>query len=194
MSFIFLSVRAFSRIERPRHSSAIIEKSRYGLRISETHEGPPMTRERRGAAVGFNPARERRGLKTRARAMRRYIRPRERLRRKAKSSLPPSFVPLAEGLLAAEGPRREGGGDGRRRTVDTRGRLWLERHRRSNGARAAFGGRARCMGQQWPTCACNTDSDAEITEDFAHRAAHLGRARREKPQRPLLAPALIGCV
>lgn len=30
---------------------------------------------------------------------------------------------------------------------------------------------------QWPTCARDTDSDAEITADFAHRATHLAVAR-----------------
>jgi len=63
-------------------------------------------------------------------------------------------------------------------------------------------------GAQWSTCARDTDSDAEITADFAreHRAVHLRREQRERERergreesrrnapRPLLASALIGCV
>jgi len=54
-------------------------------------------------------------------------------------------------------------------------------------------------GAQWSTCARDTDSDAEITADFAreHRAVHLRREQRERESnapRPLLASALIGCV
>lgn len=46
----------------------------------------------------------------------------------------------------------------------------------------------------------DTDSDAEITADFAHRAAHLGGARcggeggRPRTAAPLLASVLIGGV
>lgn len=115
-------------------------------------------------AASFNPCTRRR-----ARAMRRYASAREDEERNLG----------AEGLLRQRKGRRDGRGKGcgdRRRVLSIQGVDCSLKGTADPNRIRRF---SQCTGiAQWPTCVSrsrDSDSDAEITADFAHRAGPISR-------------------